>query len=168
LEQVKTAIKIIAFQLANESYGISIDQVRSIERMQNTTRVPQTPDFIKGVINLRGVIIPIIDLKDRLELGQTTYTDQTRILIVRINSLDIGLIVDSANDVIDIDLNMIEPAPEIIGGLKEFFIKGVAKLKNRLLVLLDIEQILNFDELNEIQIVSQTEGGEHDGHSISH
>ncbi|MGY3716928.1 chemotaxis protein CheW [Sutcliffiella cohnii] len=143
--------KVIVFQLAKEHYGVDLQQVRSIERMQAITPVPQTSAFIKGVMNLRGDITPIIDLKERLELGKTEYTEQTRVLIVQIETIQVGLIVDSATDVIDIDPSFIEPAPAMIGGVTKEYLKGVAKLEDRLLVLLGLEQVLNQEEKSEMK-----------------
>src|SRR5690625_2751986 len=94
--------KLIVFQLANEEYAISVQSVGSIERILPITRVPSTPSFVKGVINLRGVVTPVIDLKEKLKQTHTEFTEQTRIIIVHIDEITVGFIVDSANDVIDI------------------------------------------------------------------
>ncbi|WP_088032031.1 chemotaxis protein CheW [Evansella clarkii] len=148
---MENTIKVIVFQLHNEQYGVNIQQVRSIEKLQNVTPVPGTADFIKGVINLRGDITPIIDLKDRLQIGKTEYTDHTRVLIINIESIQMGLIVDNATDVLDIEESIIDAPPEVIGGVTEEYLSGVAKIDDRLLILLDIERILNFQELNEVE-----------------
>lgn len=148
---MENTIKVIVFQLHNEQYGVNIQQVRSIEKLQNVTPVPGTADFIKGVINLRGDITPIIDLKDRLQIGKTEYTDHTRVLIINIESIQMGLIVDNATDVLDIEESIIDAPPEVIGGVTEEYLSGVAKIDDRLLILLDLERILNFQELNEVE-----------------
>ena len=111
--------------------------------MNNITRVPNAAPFIKGVINLRGVIIPIIDLKKRFGLGDAQYTQSTRIIIAAVNEVEVGLIVDAANDVLDIPKSAIEPQPEVVGGVEAEFISGVAKLGERLLILLSIESVLH-------------------------
>ncbi|SET47445.1 purine-binding chemotaxis protein CheW [Salinibacillus kushneri] len=146
--------KVIVFQLNEEQYGVDITQVISIEKLTEITKVPKTSDFIKGIINIRGEITPIIDLKDRLQIGRSEYTDDTRVLIVQMNDVQVGLIVDSASDVIDIDEGSIDPPPKVIGGVSETFIIGVAKLKERLLILLDMEHVLDLDEVNEIKSVT--------------
>ncbi|WP_404454865.1 chemotaxis protein CheW [Virgibacillus necropolis] len=146
-------LKVIVFQLKEQKYGVEIQHVRSIERVTDVTEVPGTSNFIKGVINLRGDITPIVDLKERLQIGDTNFTDETRVLIVDVNHVQVGLIVDSATDVIDINPNVVEDSPKIIGGVNEAFIKGVAKLESKLLILLDFECILNLDEINEVQEV---------------
>lgn len=144
------SIKVVAFLMGNQRYGIPIQNVLGIEKLHTITEVPQTSDFIKGVINLRGEITPVLDLKQRLQLGETEYAEQTRILIVTMHDMQVGLIVDAATDVMDIDTNIVEDAPEIMNGVRESFIEGVAKLDDSLLVLLDLEHILNFEEVNEV------------------
>ncbi|MBU9720341.1 MULTISPECIES: chemotaxis protein CheW [Bacillaceae] len=149
-------LKVIVFQLQDEEYGVSVDQVRSIERIQHITRVPKTPDFVKGVINLRGVVTPIINLRSRFDIEEMEYTDSTRIIIVSVEDMNVGLIVDAANDVIDIPVNAIEPPPEIVGGIEVNYLRGVAKLDKRLLILLDLNYVLDRDELKEIKALEAT------------
>ncbi|GAA0493193.1 chemotaxis protein CheW [Virgibacillus sp. MSP4-1] len=146
--------KVIVFQLNEEQYGVDIQQVLSIEKLTEITKVPKTSDFIKGIINIRGEITPIIDLKDRLQIGETEYTNDTRVLIVQLKDIQVGLIVDTASDVIDISDASIDPPPKVIGGVSDNFIIGVAKLTERLLILLDLEHVLNLDEMNEIKSVT--------------
>lgn len=140
-------VKVIVFRLVDEEYGVEVSQVRSIERMQNITRVPRTPEFVKGVINLRGVVTPIIDLKTRFSLGSEEYSDATRIIIVAVEDMEVGLIVDAANDVIDIPLNSIEQPPAVVGGIKAAYLRGVAKLQNRLLIMLNLDKVLSSEEI---------------------
>jgi purine-binding chemotaxis protein CheW len=139
--------KYIVFRLLDEEYGVEVNQVRSIERMQRITRVPRTPRFVKGVINLRGVVTPVIDLKTRFGLGTEQYTDNTRIIIVAVDDMEVGLIVDAANDVIDIARDRVEAPPEVVGGIKANYLEGIAKLADRLLILLNLEKVLNAEEL---------------------
>ena len=145
--------KIIVYRIEDEEYAISVQYVGSIERVLPITRVPRTPDFVKGVINLRGVVTPVIDLKKRFYNIETKFTEQTRIIIVSSGDVTIGLIVDSANDVIDIQPDQIEPAPESIGSRVVDYISGVIKLDNRLFILLDLEKVLNKSELNDIRVL---------------
>lgn len=151
--QMEELLKVIVFQLKGQRYGVDIQQIRSIERMQDVTGVPGTSDFIKGVINLRDELTPIVDLKERLQIQISDYTDETRILIINVNNVQLGLIVDTATDVIDIDPAVIEASPKAIRGVNEAFIKGVAKLASGLLILLDFKRILNLAEVNEVQEV---------------
>ena len=106
---------MIVFALGKEEYGVEVEKVKTIERMQPLTHVPNAPEFIKGVINLRGVVTPIIDLRGRFGFAESEYTDITRIIIVAVEDIEVGLIVDSANDVIDIDSDQIDTPPEIVG-----------------------------------------------------
>lgn len=145
--------KVIVFQLNDEEYAISVQQVGSIERMQPITRVPQTEDFVKGVINLRGVVTPIIDLRTRFGLEPIDFQHETRIIIVYMKELEVGLIVDAANDVIDIPESSIEPAPEVVGTIDIDYIEGVAKLENRLLILLNLQKVLSNHEMNALRSV---------------
>ncbi|MBU9714531.1 chemotaxis protein CheW [Evansella tamaricis] len=149
-------LKVIVFQLQNEEYGVSVEQVRSIERIQHITRVPKTPIFVKGVINLRGVVTPIIDLRSRFDMEEVEQTESTRIIIVSVNDMNVGLIVDSANDVIDIPAEDIEDPPEIVGGIEINYIRGVAKLDKRLLILLNLDEVLTQQEIEEIQTIEAT------------
>jgi purine-binding chemotaxis protein CheW len=144
-------IKVIVFNLGKEEYGVEVERVRTIERIQHVTRVPKTPTFVKGVINLRGVVIPIIDLRGRFGLPETEYTDHTRIIIVNVKSIEVGFIVDSANDVVDINDDIVENPPELVGGVKAKYLRGVAKLGNRLLVLLHLEEVLNKQEIVQLE-----------------
>ncbi|MFT4413584.1 chemotaxis protein CheW [Fredinandcohnia humi] len=148
-EQAESTLKVIVFALQNEEYGIPVSQVRSIEKMQHITRVPRTASFVKGVINLRGVVTPIIDLRNRFDTVESSYTETTRIIIVATEEIEVGLIVDAANDVMDIPVSSIEPAPEVVGTVEVEYIEGVAKLDKRLLILLSLDKILNPDDLKE-------------------
>jgi purine-binding chemotaxis protein CheW len=144
-------IKVIIFQLADEEYGVPVQQVRSIEKVQHITRVPKTVEFVKGVINLRGLVTPIIDLRTRFGLEEQTHTDRTRVIIVSLEDMEVGLIVDAANDVIDIPIDVIEPPPEVVGVVEVNYLKGVAKVGNRLLILLNLDNVLNPAELIELK-----------------
>jgi purine-binding chemotaxis protein CheW len=142
-ESLNSEIKIIVFQLNEKEYAIPVEQARSIEKIQNITRVPGTLSYIKGVINLRGVVTPIVDLRIRFGLDQVAYHEHTRIIIAVLKDIEVGLIVDAANDVIDIKEDSIEPPPEIVSGTEADYINGVVKLGKRLLILLDLEKVLN-------------------------
>ncbi|MFD1888361.1 chemotaxis protein CheW [Paenibacillus wenxiniae] len=145
-------LKVIVFKLATEEYGIEVDKVQTIERMMPITRVPKTLDFVKGVINLRGVVIPVIDLRGRFNLAQTEYNDQTRIIIVEVDKMQVGFVVDSANDVVDIKRSSIEKPPEVVGGVKARYLDGVAKLdEERLLIMLNLAEVLDKTEVVQLE-----------------
>lgn len=146
--------KVIVFQLKNEQYGVDLQQVRSIERLQSVTEVPQSEQFIKGIINLRGEIIPLIDLKERLHGIEAEHLDSTRILIIQMRNTLVGLIVDAATDVKDIDSTQIQPAPPLVGGVTKEYLKGVITIQEKLLILLDLEKILGIEEIEALEEVS--------------
>ncbi|MTH52765.1 chemotaxis protein CheW [Bacillus mangrovi] len=135
--------KIIIFRLGDEEFGIPVELVKSIEKIQPVTRVPGTASFIKGVLNLRGVITPVIDLRGRFELDHSEETDQTRMIVVKYMDTEAGLIADAANDVLDIDPGEIEPSPDVAGIVKTDYISGVAKTGKRLIILLNLEEVLH-------------------------
>lgn len=136
-------LKVIVFQLADKEYAIPVSNVQGIEKLMHITRVPKTSSFVKGVINLRGVVTPLIDLRERFGLPSSNNEETTRIIIITLEEMEVGFIVDSANDVLDIPLNAIEAQPEVVGSNEEDFISGVAKLENRLLILLHLDKVLN-------------------------
>jgi len=143
-------VKVIIFRLVDEEYGVEVQQVRSIEKLEHITRVPRTPEFVKGVINLRGVVTPIIDLRSRFQLAETECTEATRVIIVAVDELEVGLIVDSANDVVDIPVNAIEPPAAVVGGVEATDLRGVAKLEKRLLILLNLDKVLSTEEIKQL------------------
>ncbi|WP_152392490.1 chemotaxis protein CheW [Paenibacillus guangzhouensis] len=145
-------IKVIVFALGTEEYGVEVDSVKTIERLSPITRVPKTYHFVKGVINLRGVVVPVIDLRGRFGLPETEHTEHTRIIIVNVNEMEVGFIVDTANDVIDLNTDLIESPPEVVGGIKAKYLRGVAKVGNdRLLIMLNLPEVLNKQEIIQLE-----------------
>ncbi|KQU18558.1 chemotaxis protein CheW [Bacillus sp. Leaf13] len=141
-------MKVIVFQIKDKEYAIPVDKVSGIEKLLHITRVPKAVQLVKGVINLRGVITPIIDLRVRFGFEELEYNDSTRIIVVILDDMEVGLIVDSANDVLDIPVDSIEPQPEVVGHSASEYISGVAKIEKRLLVLINLENALSL-EVNE-------------------
>ena len=135
-------MQLVVFRLANEFFGIDIASVESIVKMQDITRLPQMPDFLEGIINLRGKILPIVDLRKRLNLPAMEKTLESRIVITSFFANTIGLIVDNVEEVIDIDDNLIEPPPSITSSVNTEFIRGIAKTGQMLIILLDLEKVL--------------------------
>lgn len=145
-------IKVIVFKLGKEEYGVEVEKVETIERIVHLTRVPKTPPFIKGVMNLRGIVVPVLDLRGRFGLTETEHTDSSRIIIVNVGELKVGMIVDSADDVIDVDSGTISDPPEIVGGIKAKYLRGVARIgEERLLILLNLKEVLNKGELVQLE-----------------
>ncbi|TLS32309.1 chemotaxis protein CheW [Geobacillus thermoleovorans] len=149
-------MKCVVIRLSNECFGIDIHQIRSIERLQSITSIPTTLPYVKGIINLRGNVIPIVDLRERLSMEANSYTDQTRLVVATVNDVDVGLIVDAANEVIDIQEEQIQPAPTFSGNSIEF-LSGIAKLGDRVLILLDIEKLLNSDDIIQLEQLREIE-----------
>jgi purine-binding chemotaxis protein CheW len=139
-------MQLVSFRLAQEEYGIEITKVQEIILMGEITRVPQTPDYIKGLINLRSSVIPIVDLRLRFGLAQEETTDETRIMVVNVAGKTIGIIVDAVSEVLRISHDQIAPPPPTIAGLGREYLTGLVKLEHRLLILLDIDKILCQEE----------------------
>jgi len=133
---------LVTFLLADEEYGLDVRVVQEIIRLAEITHVPRSPGFIKGVINLRGRIIPVVDLKRKLELGEVEASRLCRIVVVKLRDRLIGLLVDGASQVLKIPVSSIDAAPEEILDVNVSFIRGVAKLQKRLIILLDLNKIL--------------------------
>ncbi|WP_438317659.1 chemotaxis protein CheW [Sporosarcina sp. FA9] len=138
----QTDMKVVVFELMDKEYAIKVDVVHSIEKLMLITRIPKTPSYVRGVINLSGLVTPIVDLRDRFGIELKEVDDQTRIIIVSLEEYNVGLIVDAANDVMDIPIELIEAQPEVVGTVESEFISGVAKVGKRLLVMLDLERVL--------------------------
>ncbi|GAA5417142.1 chemotaxis protein CheW [Paraliobacillus ryukyuensis] len=147
--------KYIVFKLKGQNYAASIQQIVTIERLQQVVALPQASSFIDGITELRGEVIPVIDLKSRMDLPRSESTEHSRMLVSPINDVQVGFVVDEASDVIDIDDGIIEAAPTTIKGVNGNFLHGVAKLEDRLLLLLDLEHVLNYEEVNEVKQVVQ-------------
>lgn len=141
--------QLVVFSLLNEDYGIDIYKVQEIIQYRDITFVPKAPSFVRGVINLRGKIIPVIDLKERFNLQEKEITSDTRIIVVEISSQTVGLIVDSVTEVLRIPKDNIEPPPPVTT-IGADFIEGVGKLDERLIIILDIDKILSREEKSEL------------------
>jgi len=139
---VEATEHLATFLLAGEEYGVDVRLVQEIIRVSEITQVPRAPEFIKGVINLRGRIIPVVDLKRKLNLGEVEATRLARIVVVKIRERLIGLLVDGASQVLKVPVASIEAAPEEVMELHANYIRGVAKLADRLIILMDLLKIL--------------------------
>lgn len=131
-------LRLISFNIADEEYGFDITFVQSIERLLPITRVPNCREFVKGVLNLRGTVIPVVDLRSRIGLGEISYSDKTRIVITKVESTEIGFLVEETNEVITTKWDSIETPPS-----DQFdYIQGIAKYNGRLISLLDITKLI--------------------------
>ena len=134
--------QIVVFGLSNEEYGIGIAQVQEIIRPVGITRIPGMPTFVEGVINLRGKIIPIIDLRDRFGLTKKEDDANTRVVVAEVSSQTVGLVVDSVSEVLRLANDAIDPLPPTITDIDAEYLKGVGKMDRRLIILLDLDKVL--------------------------
>jgi purine-binding chemotaxis protein CheW len=141
--------KYLTFKLSDEEYGVQILKVREIIGLMDITKVPQMPSFVKGVVNLRGKVIPVIDLRSKFGLPQVEYTEQTCIIVIDVGGM-VGTIVDAVQEVADITSTDIEPAPPMGSDVDCEFILGMAKSKENVKILLDIDKILDFQQWQRI------------------
>ena len=140
---MEEGIQVVAFKLRDEEYGLSILNVQEIRNLTDITRVPFSADFIKGVINLRGSVLPVIDLKQRLGLEQMPYTEKTRIVTVTVDDLHVGMLVDAVTEVINIDEKPVDPKKSVMGGKENGkFISGIGNMDGRLIIMLDLHEII--------------------------
>ncbi len=144
--QTGSSAQLVSFRLAREEYGIEITKVQEIILLGQITRVPQTPDFIKGLINLRSAVIPVVDLRLRFGLAAEEPTDETRIMVVNVGGKTLGVVVDAVSEVLRVSREQIVPPPPTVAGVGHEYLTGLVKLDNRLLILLNIDKILNDDE----------------------
>jgi len=138
--------QLVVFDLAGEVYGVNIGTVREIIRMQDITHVPNAPDYVEGVINLRSRIIPIVDLRKRFGVTTKEITSESRIVVVDIAGEDIGMMVDAVREVLRISETSIEQASAIVTTSDSYYIQGIAKLGERLLILLDLDKVFSLEE----------------------
>lgn len=139
-------LQLVSFNIGQEEFGVDILKVQEINRMINITKVPNSPDFVEGVINLRGRVIPVIDLRVRLGIAKKEYDKNTRIIVVEISGKIIGFIVDAVSEVLRIPKSITEAPPQMAAGINSDFITAIGKLEDRLLILLDLEKILMDEE----------------------
>lgn len=142
----KEVLQLVTFRLGNEEFSLDILKVQEIIRHMDLTRVPKTPEFVDGVINLRGRVIPVLDLRKRFGLPKDENTNETRIIVVDVDNRTVGLKVDAVSEVLRLPADTVEPPPAIITGVESEYIKGVGKLDGRLLILLDVAKILTCTE----------------------
>ncbi len=147
--------KFLSFVLGEEEYGLEILKVQEINRMVDITRVPQSPEYVRGVINLRGRVIPIVSLRKKFKMPAIEDTERTCIIVVQVNyndtELTMGIIVDEVSEVLNIRGEQIEPAPSFGGGMEETdYITGMGKLEDKVVILLDIDTVLNGEDIEAI------------------
>lgn len=150
-------LQLVSFFIGNEEFGVDILYVQEINRMSQVTKVPNAPDFVNGVINLRGRVIPVIDLRLKFGMPPKEPDKNTRIIVMEVSGKTVGFIVDSVNEVLRIPKNVTEAPPELAMGVNSEYIKSVGKLEDRLLILIDLEKILSTEESRQLKRVVETE-----------
>lgn len=139
-------LQLVTFSIGDEEFGVDILKVQEIIRTMEITKVPRAPEFVEGVINLRGKVIPIIDLRKRFGMETRQHDKDTRIIVIEINKMIVGFVVDSVSEVLRISADTVEPPPPVVAGLESEYIKGVGKLADRLLIMLDLDRLLSREE----------------------
>ena len=134
-------IQMVVFKLLKEEFAIEVTSVESIIKFQSITKIPHAPDFVVGVTNLRGNIVPVINLNKRLELPQTEEDEETRIIVVILKDSKVGMVVDGVTQVVEIDESEIEPTPTVSMSIDSSFIRGIVKIESQLVILLNLEKV---------------------------
>jgi purine-binding chemotaxis protein CheW len=154
-EELVDEAQLVIFKLDNEEYGVNIMQVKEIIRMTDINKVPQVPDFVEGVISLRGEILPIINLREKFGLLKKEKDKETRIIVVNIGSTTIGGIVDEVTEVLRIQNSAIKPPPSVIKGVSSEYLLGIGQIGDRIIILLDMAKILSANEMIKIKEISE-------------
>lgn len=151
--RVEAAAEYLSFTLGSETYGIDILKVQEIRGYDSVTRIARSPEFVKGVINLRGVIVPILDLRIKFQVGEATYHQFTVVIIIKAGGKVVGMVVDGVSDVVGLLPAEIRPAPEL-AAVDTRYITGLATVDGQMLILVDIERLLS----DELQLLAETQG----------
>ena len=143
-------LQLVTFSIGEEEFGVDILKVQEIIRTMEITKVPRAPAFVEGVINLRGKVIPIIDLRRRFNLAPKAHDKNTRIIDCVINNILVGFVVDAVAEVLRIPSNTVEPPPPVVAGIGSDYISGVGQLKDRLLIMLDLDKLLSSEDMEKL------------------
>lgn len=158
IEETKSdgELQLVVFNTGKEDFGIEIMNVQEIIRMANITKIPQSPKYVRGIINLRGKIIVVINLNVVMGMESRDHDENTRIIVTSINDTVIGFVVDSVSEVLRLPSSSVEPAPELVSKkVDSNYLKGIGKLDNRLLLLLDMGRVLTKDEMAQIPAIQE-------------
>ncbi len=150
-------LQLVTFSLGNEEFSVDILKVQEIIRLMELTRVPKAPEFIEGVINLRGKVIPVMDLRKRFSMPEAEDNSEARIIVVELHNATVGFRVDGVSEVLRLPADTVDPPPTMVCGIETEYIKGVGKLDDRLIILLDIDKVLTEDENSSTNVLSANE-----------
>ena len=155
VDQLKNARQYLTFILANEEYGIDILKVREIRGWEQPTLLPNTPDYVQGVINLRGTIVPVVDLRRRFGIENKEFGKTNVVVVVKITFVDrertVGLVVDAVSEVYNVNDDSVKPTPDLGGAISNEFVKGLATIEKKMLILLDIDRLINIGVLKDVE-----------------
>jgi purine-binding chemotaxis protein CheW len=143
--------QLVIFELGEENFGVDIAVVESIIKMQALTKVPHAPGFVEGVTNLRGTVLPVIDLRKRFGMETQAASKETRIVVINMDGIKVGMVVDSVSEVLTIEEKAVEPTPPMVSTVDSAFIVGIAKLEGRLVILLDLARVLSTTEKSRLE-----------------
>ncbi len=146
-------IQLVTFKIAGEEFGVDILKVQEIIRMLPITKVPNAPPFVEGVINLRGKVIPVIDMRKRFGMKANPHDSQTRIKVMDLQGQVVGFVVDAVSEVLRIKESTVEPPPPVVAGIGSDYMRGVGKIGDRLLILLDLDKLLTESELETLSSI---------------
>ncbi|RYF03158.1 MAG: chemotaxis protein CheW [Oxalobacteraceae bacterium] len=146
-EAINNTNEVLSFRLGGEEYAISILKVQEIRGYDAVTRIASAPEYLKGVINLRGIIVPIVDMRIKFNVGQATYDAFTVVIVLNINGHTIGMVVDSVSDVVTLTPDQIKPAPDLGASVSSDYLQGLGTVGERMLILLDIDRLLGSEEM---------------------
>jgi purine-binding chemotaxis protein CheW len=145
-------LQLVVFSLGREEFAVEVTQVREIMRMEEITRMPKSPPFVEGIINLRGQIIAVVDLAKRLNIEAAEKSAETRIIVVEAEKVKVGMIVDSVSEVLRVSGDEVEASPTLTADMSAAFLQGVVKKDNRLIILLDLTRVLSLEEIARISL----------------
>jgi purine-binding chemotaxis protein CheW len=155
-EESLQLIQLVGFKLGNEEFAVDISKVQEINRIMTITKIPNSQEFIEGVVNLRGKIVPIMNLRERLRMERKENDAHTKIIVTEIDGTLIGFVVDEVTEVLRISHDIIEDTPTVVTGVDREMISGVAKMDDRLLILLNLEKICKQEEIESLQQIEMT------------
>ncbi len=160
------AVQYLTFRLQDETYAVDVANIREILDFTNITKVPRTPDFMRGVFNLRGSVVPVIDLKQRFGMSFTEKTANTCIIVMELHiggeTVVIGSLADAVQEVLELEPDRIEPPPRIGTGIDAAFIRGIGKHSDRFLIILDIDRIFSFDDMSVLRLEDEAGSGKNE------
>ncbi|MCM1226633.1 MAG: chemotaxis protein CheW [Clostridium sp.] len=154
-EAIEISEKYLSFLIDNQYYAFHINDVNEIIKMQDITPVPEFPDYAKGIINLRGLLVPIIDVRLRFSKSEAEYDERTCIIVLNMQEIEVGFIVDTVDEVLDIDEKDISPVPKLSDAKTRKFISGVGKTPKKIIMLLDAQKMLNDEEIKSLEILDE-------------